>query len=140
MSSAAEEVKRGVERMKATWDGSTNEINNMIKGIADHDSASQDTCSTQLSEYKKKLTHIHESTISISIAVNSTASEVSIFDKECKEKDEELHEIDTVHQKRVKKCTIERTVEKKTLTTLRYDMSSMKKVSRANIPLKHNVT
>jgi len=55
MSSAAEEVKRGVERMKATWDGSTNEINNMIKGIADHDSASQDTCSTQLSEYKKKI-------------------------------------------------------------------------------------
>lgn len=51
-----------------------------------------------------------------------------------------MHEIDTVHQKRVKKCTIERTVEKKTLTTLRYDMSSMKKVSRANIHLKSSAS
>jgi len=136
MYSAAEEVKHGVERMRATWDGSMDEINGMIKGIADHDSASQDTCSTQLIEYKKKLTKIHESTISISIAVNSTSSEVSIFDKECHEKDEELKEIDLVHSKRVTKCTIERRVERKTLETLRYDMKSMKKVARAHIHLK----
>merc|ERR1740117_340097 len=136
MYSAAGEVKHGVERMRATWDGSMDEINGMIKGIADHDSASQDTCSTQLIEYRKKLTKIHESTISISIAVNSTSSEVSIFDKECHEKDEELKEIDLVHSKRVTKCTIERRVERKTLETLRYDMKSMKKVARAHIHLK----
>jgi len=139
MYSSAEEVKRGVERMKATWDSSMDEINGLISGIADHDSASQDTCSTQLIEYKKKLTKIHESTISISIAVNSTTSQVSIFDKECHEKDEELKEIETVHLKRVKKCTTERRVEKKTLETLRYDMTSMKKVARAHIHLKKSM-
>lgn len=136
MYSAAAQAKHGVERMKATWDGSMDEINGLISGIADHDSASQDTCSTQLLEYKKKLTKIHESTISIQIAVNSTTSEVSIYDKECKEKDEELHEIEITHSKRVKKCTTERKVEKKTLETLRYDMKSMKKISRAHIHLK----
>merc|ERR1719272_699877 len=108
------------------------EINNMITGIVDHDSASEDTCSTQLTEYKNKLTKIHESTISISVAVKSTSSEVSIFQKECKEKDEELEEIELVHQKRVKKCTTERSVQKKTLETLRYDMTEMKHVAKAH--------
>merc|ERR1719265_2480811 len=112
------------------------EINGMIKGIADHDSGYEDKCSTQLTEYKKKLTKIHESTVSISIAVNSTSSEVSIYEKECKEKDEELYEIETTHKKRVKKCTTERKVEKKTLETLKYDMRSMKKVAKAHIHLK----
>jgi putative transposon-encoded protein len=140
MHSAAEAARSGMERMHAAWDGSMKEINSMIKGIADHDSASQDTCTTQLTEYKKKLTKIHESSVSISIAVNSTSSEVSIYEKECKEKDEELHEIEVVHQKRVTKCTTERKVEKKTLETLKYDMRSMKKVAKAHIHLKSSGT
>jgi len=140
MHSAADAARTGMERMNAAWDGSMKEINSMIKGIADHDSASQDTCSTQLAEYKKKLTKIHESSVSISIAVNSTSSEVSIYEKECKEKDEELHEIEVVHHKRVTKCTTERKVEKKTLETLKYDMRSMKKVAKAHIHLKSSGT
>merc|ERR1719329_458866 len=129
-----------MERMKATWDGSMKEIDSMIKGIADHDSGYQDKCSTQLTEYKKKLTKIHESTTSVSIAVSSTSSQVSIYEKECKEKDDELHQIEVYKKKRVKKCTTERKVEKKTLETLKYDMRSMKKVAKAHISLKSKGT
>merc|ERR1719454_2668790 len=122
--------------MKATWDGSMKEIDSAIKGIADHDSGYQDKCTTQLTEYKQKLTKIHESTTSISIAVSSTSSQVSTYEKECKEKDDELHEIEVTKKRRVKKCTTERKVEKKTLETLKYDMKSMKQVAKAHIHLK----
>merc|ERR1719329_722625 len=129
-----------MERMKATWDGSMKEIDSMIKGIADHDSGYQDKCSTELTDYKKKLTQIHESTVSVSTAVKSTSSQVSIYEKECKEKDDELHQIEVYKKKRVKKCTTERKVEKKTLETLKYDMRSMKKVAKAHIHLKSTGT
>jgi len=73
---AAAGVQMGMERMDASWEDSVSEINNLIGSIIDHESSSEDTCSTQLLEYKNSLTTIHESTIAISVEVNSTASQI----------------------------------------------------------------
>lgn len=133
---AAAGVQMGMERMEASWDDSVSEINALIGSIIDHESSSEDTCSTQLLEYKSSLTKIHESTTTISVEVNSTASQIAIFEKECKEKNEELNEIEIVEKKKVKKCVTERSVQTKTLETLRYDMKEMQHISKAHIHLK----
>merc|ERR1719182_562273 len=101
--------------MTSSWDNSVYELNNVIGSIIDHSSSSEDKCSTQLMEYKQQLSVTHESTIQLSTAVQSTMSEVSIFDKECKEKNDELNEVEVVKVTKLKKCTTEKSVSKKTL-------------------------
>jgi len=133
-------VQMGMERMEASWEDSVSEINNLIGSIIDHESSSEDSCSTQLLEYKNMLTTIHESTTSIAVEVNSTASQIAIFDKECKEKNEELNEIEVVDRKKITKCVTERSVQVKTLETLRYDMQEMRHVAQAHIHLQAGET
>jgi len=133
---AAAGVQMGMERMEASWDDSVSEINTLIGSIIDHESSSEDSCSTQLLEYKSSLTKIHESTTTIAVEVNSTASQIAIYDKVCKEKNEELNEIEVLERKKIRKCVTERSVQTKTLETLRYDMQEMQHISRAHIHLQ----
>jgi len=133
---AAEASHLSASKMSSSWDNSVYELNNVIGNIIDHSSSSEDKCSTELMEYKQQLIVTHESTIQISTAVQSTMSEVSIFDKECKEKNDELNEVEAVEQTKLKKCTTEKTVSKKTLETLQYDMHQMQHFVRAHIHLQ----
>lgn len=133
---AAAGAQMGMERMEASWDDSVSEINSLIGSIIDHESSSEDTCSTQLMEYKTSLTSIHESTTTIAVEVNSTASQIAIFEKECREKNEELNEVEIVERKKITKCVTERTVQTKTLETLRYDMQEMRHIAQAHIHLQ----
>merc|ERR1711871_952596 len=91
-------------------------------------------------EYKQQLSVTHESTIQLSTAVQSTMSEVSIFDKECKEKNDELNEVEIVKETKLKKCTTEKQVSKRTLETLRVDMHEMQHVVRAHVHIQAGST
>jgi len=125
LQEAAEAANLNAGKMTSSWDSSVNELNNVIGNIIDHSSSSEDKCTTQLMEYKQQLTVTHDSTMQLSTAVQSTMSEVSIFNKECKEKNDELNEVEVVEQTKLKKCTTEKTTSKKTLETLRYDLHEM---------------
>lgn len=140
LQEAAKVANLNAGKMTSSWDSSVNELNNVIGNIIDHSSSSEDKCSTQLMEYKQQLTVTHESTMQLSTAVQSTMSEVSIFDKECKEKNDELNEVEVVEQTKLKKCTTEKTVSKKTLETLRYDLHEMQHFVRAHIRLQPGQT
>merc|ERR1719223_1106073 len=99
----------------------------------DHSSSSEDKCSTQLMEYKQQLSTIHESTMSLSTEVETTMSQVSMFNKECKEKNDELNEIEAMEQTKMQKCATEKAFSKKTLETLRYDLHEIQQFVRADI-------
>merc|ERR1719359_2044641 len=126
---------RKVAVMEASRNASNSELDSLISRFIEEHTTSEDTCPPKLLEAKHQLNQLHKEILDLADLVNNTEAAVEKHQKDLKDAQDELREIDDHCQNQSDALDPKREANRKMLAKLRSEMGEMKAIAQPQVTM-----
>lgn len=114
---------------------SNQKLDDLVDGFINHQSGSEDACSSQLMEAKHQLNQIHQYVIDLSMEINATEKAITALDKELQDLINQMEELEKWKEEQLGECATQMGEAEAMFGKISDEMKEMQEIASPSVAM-----